>query len=375
MLPFWKGAGVAAALAAWLGLIPAPAQAEGDVVVGAALVISGPFASYGTDATSGIKLAADEINKGGGILGRKLRVEFDDTGGDRAKAVAIYRKYAAQPDVVAAMSISSPEFVALDPVAAELKLPLISIGSTIPSSKFSPYTFRTNIILSNSVGSVLSGLGKQGLKRLAILYDNGANYTVAEMEGVKAGAPKAGLEVVGVEAFTTGDQNFTLQLTRLAAQNPDVVWVAGTTDEAALIISQARAMEIKSKIIGGAGMNDPRIGALGDAAQGVMTFALFNANDPRPQVKNFVENFRKANNGQAPSAYSALGYDAMWLVADALKRAGTVDREALRKALAGTESFTGVNGPFRYSGSGDNLAQSPNLLVFRGNAFAPLSLN
>lgn len=374
MLRLYKIAGLAAVFSAGIIFAGGNARAQ-EVVVGAASVISGPFASYGADATTGIKLAVDEINGGGGILGHKVRVQFDDTSGDRAKAVALYRKYAAEPDMVAAMSISSPEFVALDPVAGEVKLPLISIGSTIPSDKFSPYTFRTNFILSKSIRPVLASLKKQGTSRIAILYDNGANYTVAEMEGVKTEAPKAGLGVVGVEAFTTGDQNFTLQLTRLVGQKPDMIWVAGMTDEAALIITQARAMEIKSKIIGGAGMNDPRIGALDDAAQEVMTYALFNSNDPRPQVINFVANFRKANNGQAPSAYNALGYDAMWLLADALKRAGAIDREALRAALAATKDFVGVDGPFRYEGSGDNLAQSPNLLIYSGKAFSPLTLD
>ncbi|MFZ2159927.1 MAG: ABC transporter substrate-binding protein, partial [Bradyrhizobium sp.] len=324
---------------------PSWGQSQKDIVIGAALVVSGPFASYGTDAKSGIDLAVKQINKAGGVLGKTFRVVYDDTGGDRAKAVAIYRKYAAQPDIIAAMSISSPEFVALDPASNEAKLPFFAIGATVPVPKFSPYSFRTNLVLSNSVGKILPQLKEKGLQNVAILYDNGANFAVAEMEIVKAGAVKAGMPVLGVEAFTTGDQNFTLQLTRIAAQKPDLLWVAGTTDEVTLIITQCRALGINAKIIGGGGMNDPRIGALGSAAEGVMTFALFNGNDTRPAVVKFIEDFRRENNGQFPPPYSALGYDAMQLVADGVRRAGSTDREALRNALGTTESFEGVNGP------------------------------
>ncbi len=106
---------------------------------------------------------------------------------------------------------------------------------------------------------------------------------------MKASAPAAGLELKGIESFTTGDQDFTLQLTRIVEQNPDLFYLAATTDEAALAISQARDLGIKAQILGGAGLNDPRIGALAKAgAYGTITFAPFSPKDDRPVVKAFV---------------------------------------------------------------------------------------
>lgn len=350
------------------------AQAQ-DIVISGALVVSGPFGAYGTDARAGIDLKVDEINAAGGVLGRKIRVIYDDTAGDRAKAVALYRQYAAQADVVFQFSIASFEFVALNPVANQLGMPLLSIGSSIPFKDFSPWSFRVNLILDKAMAPVMRQLKElKQVKTIAVIHDTVNTFTVAEMETVKANAAGAGLQVLGVESFNTGEQNFTLQLTRLAALNPDILWLAATTDEAALIISQARALGIKAPIIGGAGLNDPRIGALpGGAAIGVMTFALFNPADPRPATVEFVRRYREKNNGQNPAAYVALGYDTVGVVADAIRRAGSTDRDAVRKAMGETQAYTGANGPFRYQGSGDNLAQAPRLLVFTDKGYVPLT--
>jgi branched-chain amino acid transport system substrate-binding protein len=346
-----------------------------DIIISGALVASGPYGAYGTDARAGIDLKVEELNAAGGVLGRKIRVIYDDTGGDRAKAVALYRQYGDRPDTVFAFSIASSEFVALNPVTNQVGLPLISIGSSIPFKDFSPWSFRVNLILDKAMASVMQQLKEiKRVKTIAVIHDTVNNFTVAEMETVKANAGGAGLQVLGVESFNTGEQNFTLQLTRLASLNPDVLWVSATTDEAALIISQARALGIKAPIIGGAGLNDPRIGALpGGAALGVMTFALFNPADPRPATAAFVRRYGDKNNGQTPAAYVALGYDAMGLVADAIRRANSVARDAVRKALGETQNYEGANGPFRYQGSGDNLAQSPRLLVFTDKGFVPLT--
>ena len=354
-----------------LGLHTAAAAAD-DIVVGGGLVISGPFASYGTDAKAGVELAIDEINRNGGVLGRKLRAQYEDSGGDRARAVAIYRKFAADPSVAAALLISSSEFVAVNPVSRDAGLPFISIGSVIPFQDFSPCAFRVNLILSNAMGAVLDQLGAKGVKRIAIIFDQSNNQTVAEAEIVKASLASKNMELASIETYNTGEQNFTLQLSRIQQSKPDLLWVSATTDEGSQIISQARSLGMNYRIIGGAGLNDPRIGQLsGGAADGVMTFALFNLKDPRPVVQRFVSAFKERYRGDLPSAYNALGYDTIGLIADAIRRAGSTERSAVCRALGETKSFEGVNGQFSYAGSGDNTAQRPRILIYRENGYTP----
>lgn len=366
-------AGLAMAMTAAL-TTSAPAQ-QGDIVIAGGFVLSGPVAAYGEDAKIGVDIGVAEINAKGGVLGRKLRVDYEDTGADRAKAVAIYRKFAARPEVAAFMSISTIELVALDPVAEEAKLPLLSVGSAAPMAKFSPYTFRMQLIVNKALPAVFTLLKeRKGAKNIAVIYDTVNNYNVGEMESVKAGVGPAGLQLKDVESFSTGDQNFSLQLTRIAQSNPDLLYVAATTNEAALIISQARALGLKAQILGGAGLNDNRVFQLpGKAAHGIMTFFPFDAQDPRPVVREFVKLYADKYKKELPPAYVALGYDAIHLVADAIKRAGSTDREAFRKTLAATEGYEGANGKFRYNGSGDNLEQRPHIFAYGEKGFERIS--
>lgn len=357
------------ALAAWCG---SAAAQKPDIVVGAGFVLSGPIAAYGEDGKIGVDIAAEEINANGGLLGRPLKVVYEDTGADRAKAVATYRKFAADPNCVAFMTISSIEFVALDPVAKETKLPFVALGSAAPMKSFSPYSFRVQLIIDKAMPAVLTQIKKlKNAKTIAVISDTVNNYNVGEMESVKASAPKVGLDLVGSETFSTGDQNFTLQLTRLASLNPDILYVAATTNEAMLIINQARALGMKSAIVGGAGLNDPRIGSvLGKVADGILTFFPFDPTSDREVVQRFVKLY-KAKYGQdkTPPGYVALGYDTLHVIAQAVKRAGSTDREAIRKALGTTKDFEGANGLFSYDGSGDNLVQNPNVYEYRDNGF------
>jgi branched-chain amino acid transport system substrate-binding protein len=348
-----------------------PGIAADDIVLGGGLTLSGAAAAYGEDGRTGADMAVAEINAKGGILNRKLRIDYDDTGMERARAVAIYRKYAAHPDIVAMLSISSVELVALDPLADDVKLPILSIGSAATFAKFSRYTFRLQVIVGKAMPTVLGEVkAMKGLKSVSILYDVKNNFTVSEMEAVKAAVSGVGLELKGIESFTTGDQDFSLQLTRIAEQKPDLFYLAATTDEAALAISQARELGIKAQILGGAGLNDPRIGSLAkEGAYGTITFAPFSPKDGRPIVRSFVAEYQKKFNKAEPPAYVALGYDAVMLVADAIRRAGSVDREAVRAALGATRNLEGLNGLYTYDGSGDNVRQEPRLLVYGPNGY------
>jgi branched-chain amino acid transport system substrate-binding protein len=367
---------VCASLVAVATCCGSAAAQKPEIVVGAGFVLSGPVAAYGEDGKVGVDLAAEEINAKGGVLGRPLKVVYEDTGADRAKAVATYRKFAADPNCVAAMTISSIEFVALDPVAKDTKLPFVALGSAAPMKSFSPYSFRVQLIIDKAMPTVLTQIKKmKNAKTIAVISDTVNNYNVGEMESVKAAAPQVGLELVGSETFATNDQNFTLQLTRLASLNPDILYVAATTNEAMLIIGQARALGMKSAIMGGAGLNDTRIGTvLGKTAEGIMTFNPFDPSSDREAVKRFVRLYKtKYGQDKTPPGYVALGYDTLNLIIQAVERAGSTDREAINKALGTTKDYEGANGLFSYNGSGDNLVQNPNVYEYRDNGYRRVS--
>ncbi len=272
------------------------------------------------------------------------------------------------------LSLSSIEFAAQDPAANDAKLPLISVGSATPMEKFSPWSFRISLIVNKAIGPVLETLKtRRGIKSVGIIYDAADNSSIGQMESVKAAAPGLGLALKDIESFNSGDQDFSLALTRFLANPPDVLYVGATTNEATLIIGQARALGLNSLLIGGAGFNDPRIAQLpGKVADGIMTFFPFDVTSDQPVVRAFTERYKANNKGVAPPSLAALGYDSILLTADAIKRAGSTDRDAVRKALGETSGLAGVDGVFTYKGPGDNTEQRPFLFELVDGHFTRL---
>ncbi len=351
------------------------AMAAEDIVVGAGFLLSGRFATYGEAAKAGVDMKVKEVNDAGGLLGRKLVIDYVDTKADRALAVANYRKWGAQKNVAAMLTISSIEFLALDPVGPEVKLPFVSVGSAAAIDEFKPWSFRVALIVSKAIGQVLDELKSMyGIKSVGVIYDTTNNFTVSEMETVKNAAPKANLRLTGIESFTGGDQDFALQISRMKQDEPDLVYLAATTGEAALFISQMRAFGMKSRIIGGAGLNDPHIADLpGKAANGVMTYFPFDVNDPRPLVQDFVKQYKAGHGGNQPSAFVAAGWDAINLIVHGIREAGSLDRDKIRQAMASTKDLEGMNGTFSYDGAGDNLIQKPNIFAMTDGAYKRIS--
>jgi branched-chain amino acid transport system substrate-binding protein len=143
------------------------------------------------------------------------------------------------------------------------------------------------------------------------------------------------------------------------------LYITGISDQAALIIQQARQRGYKGEILGGCSdLNDAKIlQKSNNAAVNAITFSAFNEFDQRPIVQSFVAKYKAKYNAD-PSNFVSAGYDSVYLFADAAKRANTTtDRQAFRDALGQTSGLEGVNGKYTYSNSGDN--QTPGFTIFR----------
>lgn len=346
-------------------------QARDDAVtLGGLLILSGPISGYGSDNKAGMEIALEHINASGGVLGRPVKVELYDTAFDRAQTVALLRRLAANPSIpVVVGPTGTAELIAAAPVAQELGIAVISTGSAGPwPGKFNPYTFRVNITTINVLPGVLQEIVKRwNVRTAAILYDVSQDYTVSERQTAEQVFAELGVKVLGIEAFRAGDRQFGPQLSRvMRSGSPDLIYLGATTEEAALVIRQAKERGFTGLFLGAAGLNDPRIMALSSgAAVGALTFFPFNPDDARPVVQRFVADYR-AKFGKAPPAYAALGYDATMLALDAIRRAGSLDREAVRAALGSTRMLELVNGFYTYEGSGDN--KSARAYVFQMTA-------
>jgi branched-chain amino acid transport system substrate-binding protein len=154
-----------------------------------------------------------------------------------------------------------------------------------------------------------------------------------------------GGEIVAEQKYTEGDKDFRAQLTAIRAAKPDVIAATGFYTEAALICVQARALGMTQPIFGGDGWEAPQLAELGGkAVEGTYYATYFSAQNQEPKVKSFVERYRNRWNGETAEGVSALGYDAMYLIAQAIEHNGTTDPAKLRDAIASTKNFDGVTG-------------------------------
>lgn len=345
-------------------------DADGDstgepVTLGCPLILSGPISPYGIDNRAGIEIALDHLNEDGGVLGGTVTCEFEDTAFEAEQAITLMRSMAQSDIPVSIGPVSTVEAVAVAPIAEQLQLPFISTGSAGPwEGDFNPYVFRVNITTVDVLPDVLARLQElRDIETAAILYDQSQDYTVSERDTAQSALTDLGVEVLGTEAFSAGDRNYGPQLSNITQGGvPDLIYLGATTEEAALIIAQARERGIDSLFLGGAGLNDPSILEISDgAAAGAITFFPFNPTSDREIVQRFVSEYEARHDGATPPAYAALGYDATMLAADAIERAGSTDREAVRDALASTDGLELVNGSYTYEGSGDNVAAEVNL--------------
>lgn len=338
----------------------APAQAGGVVKVAVVNPLTGPNAQYGQQSVEGIKLAVEELNAAGGALGKKLEFVLEDTASDKAQAVALVRRFAAQPEVVAILGITSTgELIPASEAAVDGKIPVISTGSAgIWPKEFNDWTFRTTVVSDRAIPAYLKELKeKLSLKALAVIYDADNDFSALETEFVKKEASKYGLDLVAVEAHRARDADFGPQLTRIMSRNPDAILIESRTNEAAGIVQQARQRGFKGHLLGSTPFTDATIARLaGDAVDGAFFYQSLNSE--RSKTKEFIEKWKRRTDGKLPSKDHVQAYDAVYLLADAMQRASTTtDRQKLRDAVGSTKGFVGASADFTYDGKGDNTTQ------------------
>jgi branched-chain amino acid transport system substrate-binding protein len=182
-------------------------------------------------------------------------------------------------------------------------------------------------------------------KRFAILYDVKNDYSLGLRQFFTDTVKKNGGTIVADEAYGEGDIDFKAQLTKIKNANPEAIYVPGYYTEAGLICRQARELGITVPLMGGDGWDSDKTFEIGrDAVNGCFFTNHYSAQEDRPEVKKFVDSYRAKYSGKTPDAMAILGYDAMKIMADAIKRAGSTRGPAIRDALAATKDYPGASG-------------------------------
>ena len=326
------------------------------VKLGFVTAYTGPGAAYGQAMKDGVDLAVEEINKDPNTK-VKIDLKTYDTKLNQSEAINAFKKCLEQDKVLAIEGpMTSGEMFAAGPIAQQSKVVAFGTGTTATGiTDLGDYIFRNAIPGKLAIPVTLKKAhDKLGFKKVAVLYSNNNDQMVRENDIYQEELKKMGVEVVATETFADKDTDFSAQLTKIQAANPDVIAVAGLYQEGALIAKKAREMGMNQPIIGNNGFNSPAyIQQAGDAANGTLVATPWN-----PERKtDKAQNFRKAfvdKYGHEPDQFAAQAYDAMYVIHQAVEQSGTTtDRKKFRDTLANIKNFEGATGKFEFDQNRD----------------------
>ncbi len=331
--------------------------------------LTGPLAIYGVTSTNGSKLAFEEINKNGGILGKQVEYIVLDEKGDSTEAVTAYNKLVDEGVVALIGDITSKPSLAVAEVAAQDNLPMITpTGTQFNITEAGPNVFRV-CFTDPYQGVVLANFAKNNLnaETAAVVVNNSSDYSDGVAKAFVEQAEKLGLKVVAKEGYSDGDKDFRAQLTKILPTNPDVLVVPDYYEQVALITTQAREVGIKATFVGPDGW-DGVAKTLDASAYGAVENSYFtnhySLQDQSPKVQNFLKAYKEAYN-EEPSAFSALSYDAAYMMKAAIEKAGTTDKQAVVDALKNLD-YDGVTGHLTFDENNNPVKAVTVLKIVNG---------
>lgn len=336
-------------------IVAGPLQAE--IKVGIMVPTSGSEAAYGIDMQNAINLAVEDLNAKGGVLGEKYVTFTGDDGCDPQMATAAASKLTSQNVTAVVGGYCSGATLPTLKIYADAGIPFIICAAN--SSKFSGLnpgnSFLINALATYQVDTAVELFQKLGVKKLA-LVNEGDGYSADLASLTKSKWQGMGKQVVSDQLVAKGEQDMSALVTTLKSANPDMVFWTAYFADGALLIKQLRQGGYRGKITVGDGSTDAHLIEIGGkATEGVYAMA-----NPLPEFlpkgAAFVAAY-KAKYHQDPGPYSALCYDGMMLLNDAIKRAGSTEHKKLTAAIKATKAFPGISGPITFD-SKNNLANS-----------------
>lgn len=324
------------------------AQKNEPIRIGVFVDLSGPTSSFGLFTTNGIKLAVKEINNSGGINGRKLKIFIEDDQARPEMAKEVVRKLIFETKVEAIIGeVASTNSLAAAPDAQSAKIPMISPASTnLKVTEVGDYIFRTAFI-DPLQGEAMAKFAFNELKarRVAILSYLYSDYSKGLEQTFEETFTKLGGKVVHKQNYDSYTKiDFKPQLTKIRKTKPDALYLPGYYAQVGMIAKQARQLKMTMPILGGDGWDSPELWKPGgEALNNTYITNHFAEDDSLPKVRDFVARY-KTEFGTVPDSLAALGYDTLYLLADALRRAESTDSDDLRRAISETKDFSGVTG-------------------------------
>lgn len=322
-------------------------SSTGDSIkLGGVFPLTGDVPALGAAMQNGAKLAIKEINDAGGVLGKKLELISEDDQNQAATAPNAITKLITQDKVSAVVgTYASKCSIPMAAVAKDSKVVMITPGSTNEkvTTEGGDYVFRACFIdpLQGQVGAKFAAENLKA-KKVAMLYDIGNDYCVGISKEFKKNFESLGGTVAYEKTYNAGESDFKAFLTEIKELNVDALYLPDNYSTVGLIAKQAREIGIKAPFLGSDSWSDPGLVKVGgDSIEGAYFTDHLSLKSDNPAIKKFVDNYKKEYSSD-PSAFSVLSYDSVYIVAEAIKKAGSTDSTAIKDAMAKLDADCGT---------------------------------
>ncbi|HOV79451.1 MAG TPA: ABC transporter substrate-binding protein [Bacillota bacterium] len=344
------------------------ATGEKVIKVGLSAPLTGDVQSYGEYTKNGFLLALEEAGYKAGDY--KIEHVIVDDKNDPTEGTNVATKLISVDKVKAIIGpVTTKPAIPTSEIANNNKVIMISNTATnekvtVADGKRKDFVFRACFIdpMQGTIGAKFA-LETLNAKRAAVLYDQSNDYTIGLANHFKDSFVKGGGEIVAFEAYSKDDKDFSAVLTNIAAKKPDLLYLPDYHQKVSIIGQQARQKNIDAIFMGGDGWDSPDLD-FATMAGGYFT-NHFSADDPRPEVKAFVEKYRAKYN-TAPEFTAALAYDATKLLLNAIAKANSDDTTKIRDILKDTKDFPAISGKISFDQNG-NPTKSVTILKVRAD--------
>lgn len=365
-------------------LLSACQPSKPSVKIGINAELTGEMPAVGASCKQAAELFVEQINTSGGIMigSEKLPIQLSvvDNSCKADQAAAAAQRLISQDGVL----------VMVGPDASSCAIPAGEIAESLGCLMISPWSTNPKTTQDSTTGKtkknvfracftdrfespVLASFATKTLraKTAAVLYDVSSEAPTSQSTLFKEAFEKEGGKVLAMETYTTGDRDFSAQLTKIRQSSPDIIYLPAPYNDTPLIASQARQLGIKAPFLGSDAWSSPDIIKLdpGKNLEGSYFCNHYSTEElSSGKAKQFVADFT-ARYGHAPDDVAALTYDAMTLAADSIAKAGKADRAAVRDAMASTRTFDGVTGHFVYPEGAREPAKSAVIMQIKDGGF------
>ena len=344
------------ALAAVTGAAMGSAYAQETIKIGALYNVTGGMSSLDGPSLKGAQLAVKQINADGGLLGKQIELIAPDGKTDQQETAKAAQRVLSE-GVVAGIGQSDTTFVmAGAPLFQEEGVPFVTSGATHPELPqwVGDYMFMTPFGDDDQSYAIADyAYDDLGARKVAVWTDNSMDFTKALSKFFVERFEEKGGEIIGTDSFMMGDTDFSAQIARLASMDPqpDAVFISAIPSEAGLSVKQIREQGITMPIVSGDGFDTELVSTVpGPELANDIYFSTHTYRaDDRPEVTKFIEDYKAEYGIEPENAFAPLGYDAIMLVADAIRRADSAEPAAIKDALAETRGFKGVTGEISYT--------------------------